>query len=118
MTRLLSLSLVLAAALTTATTLAEGAPARLPGVALGSPVLLHAERAAALFGILVALLSVLAQARRGRLPTQLSTGGLGYEGTGEAKATSAVDYVQSQLDRLDRVLDGIAKALDDNTPKG
>jgi hypothetical protein len=51
--------------------LIEGSPERLPGVALGSDVLLHVERAAAIFAILVALMSVLREAARGRLPTQL-----------------------------------------------
>jgi hypothetical protein len=71
-------------------TMIEGAPARLPGVALGSTVLLHVERAAALFAIVVAVLSVLAQATRGRLPTQLSTGGLAYEAEAAADTQAAV----------------------------
>jgi hypothetical protein len=49
-------------------TLVEGAPSRLPGVALGSPVLLHAERAGAIAAIVVALASILTQAARGRRP--------------------------------------------------
>jgi hypothetical protein len=53
--------------------LGEGTPLALPGVALGSPVLLHAERALALVAIVIAALSVLAQAARGRLPIELST---------------------------------------------
>jgi len=59
--------------------LIEGSPRALPGVALGSPVLLHAERVLALVGVVIAALSVLVQAARGRLPVELSTSGLRYE---------------------------------------
>jgi hypothetical protein len=38
----------------------ERTPGALPGVALGSPVLLHAERVLALVGVVIAALSVLA----------------------------------------------------------
>jgi hypothetical protein len=40
----------------------DGTPAQLPGVALGSTVLLHAERALALFAVVIAALSVVLQA--------------------------------------------------------
>src|SRR5215210_7724203 len=56
-------------------TLIEGRPRHLPGIALGSPVLLHAERALALFAVTVAMLSIGVQAARG-LPIELSTSGL------------------------------------------
>ena len=74
--RRLALLLAAIVALAVVVTLIEGTPTRLPGVALGSSVLLHVERVAALFAIAVAILSVLTQATRGRLPTQLSTGPL------------------------------------------
>jgi hypothetical protein len=49
--RLLALAAVVALVVCITVTLAEGQPDRLPGVALGSPVLLHAERALALTGV-------------------------------------------------------------------
>ena len=55
-------------------TLVEGRPAHLPGVALGSTVLLHVERVLALMAVVVALLSIGAQAARGRLPIELDVG--------------------------------------------
>jgi hypothetical protein len=92
----LTLALLLAAALMTS--LIEGAPERLPGVALGSDVLLHVERAAALFAIVVAIASVLREAGRGRLPTQLTTAGLAYEA--DVAAAEAAERLQNQLDEL------------------
>ena len=59
--------------------LIEGTPDRLPGIALGSAVLLHGERALALIGVVIGALSVLARAARGRLPIELSTSGVRYE---------------------------------------
>jgi hypothetical protein len=93
----------------------EGAPARLPGIALGSEVLLYGERAAALFALTVAALSVVAQAARGRLPTQLTTSGLGYEA--EAAAADAVSELQNQVQELERALDALSGVvLGDNDP--
>lgn len=57
-------------------TLLEGTPGRLPAVALGSEVLLHALRAGAPFAIGFAVATVLARAGAGRLPTQVSTSGV------------------------------------------
>lgn len=86
------------------TSLIEGRPAELPGVALGSGLLLHIERATAVFGIVVAVLSVLTQATRGRLPTQLSTAGMAYEPTVVAHVTEdlqrQVDALEAEVDRL------------------
>jgi hypothetical protein len=78
--------------------LIEGSPEQLPGVALGSDVLLHVERAAAIFAILVAITSVLREAARGRLPTQLTTAGLAYEA--DVAAAEAAEDLQRQLDEL------------------
>jgi hypothetical protein len=87
--------LVLLLATALAFTLVEGVPKRLPGVALGSQVLLHLERAAAGFAIVIAIASVLREAMRGRLPTHLTTAGLAYE----ADAVAA-ELMQRQLDEL------------------
>jgi hypothetical protein len=59
-----------------ATSLIEGRPRQLPGVAVGSAVLLDAERSLALVAVTVAALSIGVQATRGRLPIELSTSGL------------------------------------------
>jgi hypothetical protein len=73
--RLLALAVVTVLAACVVVTLIEGAPRELPGVGLGSPVLLHAERVLALFAVVVAILSISRQAARGRLPVELSTSG-------------------------------------------
>lgn len=74
---LVPLALWLAAAV--AISLIEGTPDRVPSVALGSTVLLHALRAGALFAIGLIAATVLARAGAGRLPTQLTTSGIGYD---------------------------------------
>ncbi|MGH2949769.1 MAG: hypothetical protein ACRDPC_26505 [Solirubrobacteraceae bacterium] len=112
----LPLAALLAAA--PAVSLIEGAPDRLPGVALGSEVLLHVERAAAIFAIVVAILSVLAQAAQGRLPTQLSTAGLAYEADVTATVERAVQDLQGQVDDLQASLDRLgALVLGDEEPQ-
>jgi len=110
-----SLILLLVAALVVS--LIEGAPQRLPCVALGSDVLLHAERTAATFAIVVAVASVLREAARGRLPTQLTTGGLAYEE--EIAAAEAADRLQVQLDELRGQVQSLAEAtLGGEEPRG
>jgi hypothetical protein len=103
--RRLALALVVLVGAALTVSVVDGAPDRLPGVALGSEVLLHAERAAAIFAIVVAVVSVLAQATRGRLPTQLSTAGLAYEADAAADAKAAVEDLQAQVDDLQDGLD-------------
>jgi hypothetical protein len=95
-------------------TLVEGAPGRLPGVALGSTVLLHAERAGALVAIVVALTSILTQAARGRLPTQLSTGGLAYEAEAAANTRAALEDLQGQIDGLQEGVDRLGSLVIDD----
>ncbi|HLM87193.1 MAG TPA: hypothetical protein VK272_13500 [Solirubrobacteraceae bacterium] len=64
-----------------------GTPARLPGVALGLPLLLHLERAAALLAVLAGVTVFAYMTSLGHLPSQL--GNIGY---------STVDR-QRELDR-------------------
>jgi hypothetical protein len=101
------LALLLAAVIAGAivVTLVEGAPSRLPGVALGSAVLLHVERAGAIAAIVVALATILTQAARGRLPTQLSTAGLTYEADAAANTQAALEDLQRQIDGLQEAVD-------------
>jgi hypothetical protein len=90
----------------------DGTPDRLPGVALGSGVLLHAERAAALFAIVIAAVTVLAQAARGRLPSDVSTSGLRYEAAAADDAADAVGDLQRQLTHLEDSVAVLADRLD------
>lgn len=107
----LLLAAVIAAAV--AVTLIEGVPGRLPGVALGSAVLLHVERAGALIAIAVALISILVQATRGRLPNQLSTAGLAYEADAARDTESALADLQGQIADLEGTLAVLAERVDD-----
>jgi hypothetical protein len=95
-----------------AVTLIEGRPWQLPGVALGSAVLLHAERALALMAVIVATLSIGVRAARGRLPVELSTSGLRYEAEAADRAAAAVAELQEQYDDLLAVVDALATRLD------
>jgi hypothetical protein len=110
--RLLALAVVAGLAACVVVTLIEGTPTRLPGVALGSPVLLHAERVLALFAVVVAILSIGAQAARGRLPVELSTSGLRYEAEAADRAAASVAELQEQYDDLVAVVDALADRLD------
>jgi hypothetical protein len=110
--RPLALAVVAALVACVVVTLIEGTPSQLPGVALGSPVLLHAERVLALFAVVVALLSIGVQAARGRLPVELSTSGLRYEAEAADRAAAAVAELQEQYDDLLAVVDALADRLD------
>jgi hypothetical protein len=90
----------------------EGAPHRLPGVALGSAILLHAERALALLAVTAAALSIPVQATRGRLPIELSTSGLRYEAEAADDAVAAAVDLQDQLHDLGRLVVELAERLD------
>jgi hypothetical protein len=110
--RRLSVAVAALALAALAVTLLEGTPGRVPGIALGSRVLLHAERAIALFAVAIATLTVLAQASRGRLPTDLSTSGLRYEAEAADDAAAAVSRLQEQLDDLSETVAVLAEHLD------
>src|SRR5215217_5566106 len=110
--RLLSIAVAGALVACVTVTLIEGRPRQLPGVALDSAVLLHAERSLALFAVLVATLSVGVQAARGRLPVELSTSGLRYEAEAADRAAAAVAELQEQYDDLLAVVDALADRLD------
>ncbi len=98
-------------AIAVAISLLEGTPERLPAVSLGSNVLLHTERAGAIFVIVLALISVVVQATRGRLPTQLSTGGLAYEAEAAADTKRALEELQAQIDDLESGLEDVLQTL-------
>jgi hypothetical protein len=109
------LGLWLAAAV--AISLIEGTPDRLPAVALGSTVLLHALRAGALFAIGFAVATVLTRAGAGRLPTVLGTSGIGYDAEETRVTTTALAELQEQVDDQQATLDGLAEQLDALRPK-
>ena len=109
--RLLAVA-VLAVVACVVVTLTEGRPDQLPGVALGSAVLLHAERALALLAVIVATLSIGVHAARGRLPIELSTSGLRYEAEAADDAAAAVAELQEQFDDLMAIVDALADRLD------
>jgi hypothetical protein len=99
-----------------AVTVIEGRPRHLPGVALGSPVLLHAERTLALVAVIVAALSIGLQAARGRLPIELSTSGLRYEAETADDAAAAATQLQVQFDELAATVAALADRLDTPQP--
>jgi hypothetical protein len=92
--------------------LIEGRPRHPPGVALGSSVLLHAERRLALLAVTVAALSMVVHAARGQLPIELSTSGLRYEADAAEDAAVAVAQLQEQFDDLVAIVDALADRLD------
>lgn len=102
--RLLAASVAVLIAAAAVVSVADGTPRTLPGVALSSPVLLHAERVLALVGVVIAAVSVLAQAARGRLPIELSTTGLRYEA--EAADDTAAAVAQRAPRSEQRVAEG------------
>jgi hypothetical protein len=104
------LGLLLVAAMVV--TLLEGAPDRLPAVALGSTVLLHALRAGALFAMCFVVATVIARAGAGRLPTQLSTSGIGYDVEETRETTAALAELQEQVDDQQAALNSLAERLD------
>ena len=77
----------------------------LPGVALGSPALLVAERTVAFFAIWLLVLVVGAQAFNGRLPVEISGRGVRY-----ADGNETQDSFRSTKESL-RTLDAEIKAL-------
>lgn len=93
-------------------TIIEGMPARLPGVALGSPILLHAERALALLAVAAATASIVVQAARGRVPIELSTSGLRYEAEAADNTAAAMAELQEQFDELVEIVGALTEQLD------
>jgi cytochrome b561 len=110
--RVLGVAVLTLALATLVVSFSEGTPARLPGIALGSAVLLHAERGLALLGVAIAALGVVMQAARGRLPIEVSTSGLRYEADAADTAAAAVTDLQEQLDDLEATIAALADQLD------
>jgi hypothetical protein len=102
----------LALAVAVALTLLEGTPGNSPGIAMGSSILLHAERALALLAVTVASVSIVVQAARGRLPIELSTSGLRYEAEAADNTATAMAELQEQFDELVEIVGALTDQLD------
>ena len=105
-------SIVLLGVAATATTLVEGAPTRPPGVALGSGVLLHAERTLALVAIALAGITLLVRAADGHLPVELSTSGVKYEPVMTDRLAENVAELEAELTRVAEEVRSHADSLD------
>lgn len=117
--RWLGSGVVVILALVFVASLVAGTPAKLPGVALGSAVVLHAERTVALFAAVLLVLVVLVRAFQGQLPQELSgRGGVKYA---EREATEGIrDATATALEELraaDQALAARVEALE-NTAEG
>ena len=112
MTRRALAGAVVAAIVVLLVSVVEGAPAHLPGVALGSPILLHAERALALLAVTVAATSIVVLRARGRLPVELSTSGLRYEAEAADSTAAAMAELQDQFDELVEIVGALTEQLD------
>jgi len=105
--RTLGASTALLADLAVGVSLIEGTPGRLPGIALGSAVLLHGERALAADRRRDRRAQRAGAGRRGRPPIELSTSSVRYE----AEAAD-VAQLQERLDELVAIGDVLADRLD------
>lgn len=95
---------LVAAAATFALSIVAGVPRRLPGVALGSPFVLHAERAIAVGGIVAALLVFAVRGWAGYFPSRISTGGAEYLGPPPVvEVAEGGDAVYQEIERLSQV---------------
>ena len=105
------LALVVAAGLVGAVvaTLLAGTPDKLPGVALGSSVLLHALRAVGVLIAYMLVVTAVVQAWRGQLPAKFSDKGIEYAavqavkdeaGAGVEKVEEAVGELRNEVDEL------------------
>ncbi len=90
-----------------------GAPARLPGIALGFPVLLHLERAAAVLGVLAAVSTFAYMTSLGHLPNQFGNI-IGYPGAGQQHDIESVAAEHDRkVDRRLIALEQFRRADDD-----
>ena len=112
--KVLGIGLAVLLALALGASLVTGMPEKLPGVALGSPVVLHAERVVAIFAAALLVLVVLVRAFQGMLPTELSGRGVKYaqrEATEEIRDATATAL--EGLQTAQRVLAARVDALED-----
>lgn len=81
----------------------------LPGIALGSPFLLHVERALALVAGIAALLMFAVRGWAGYFPSKISTGGAEYfDRSAAGEAAESWNAVYDEIDRLNATYRGLA----------
>jgi hypothetical protein len=121
--KFLGIGLTVLLALALGASLVTGVPEQLPGVALGSPVVLHAERALAIFAASLLVLVVLVRAFQGMLPTELSGRGVKYaqrEATEEIRDTTAaaLEGLQTAQPELAARVDSLEDVLQQDDAGG
>jgi amino acid transporter len=94
--------MILAVTLALAVSFTNGTD-KLPGIALGSPLVLHLERAAAMLGVLLLVFTVLVYAWKGILPSEISPRGVSY--------ADAKDKTEATLKALEDATRSSTKAL-------
>jgi hypothetical protein len=90
---------VLAFAVAVTLSAVAGTPPRLPGIALGWPLLLHVERATALLAAVAAFALVAWRTARGELPVRL--GQLEYERGMAGEAAAGMEAHERRLTELE-----------------
>jgi hypothetical protein len=83
----------------------------LPGMALGSPVVLVAERTAVLFAVWLSGITVATEAWRGRLPVEVSGRGVKYAEAATGQAM--VEQTESALRRHDTDIEALRREIAD-----
>ena len=94
-------------------------PGRLPGVALGSELVLAVERAMALFAAWMLVVIVVARAISGELPSEISGRGVRYADAvatkyGLSDARSAIDDLVEEIDAMRRLVFELQAAVERN----
>jgi hypothetical protein len=97
-------------ALAALASLVAGEPDRLPGAALGSVVVLHAERALGLFAASLLVLLVVVRAFEGELPSELSGRGVKYASRDGVEALRS--ELTNTLDELRTAQEAQAEAIE------
>jgi hypothetical protein len=83
----------------------------LPGVALGSPLILAVERTMALFTAWMVVVIVVVRAIAGDLPTELS--GQGFKYASRETAEKSTNDIRDAVGDLERELEGLRQAVYD-----
>jgi hypothetical protein len=92
-------------------------PKPLPGVALGSPLLLHLQRATVVFWFGLLLVTVLLRALSGQLPIEFSSTGARYAEVNrdiertQRETRAALEDVQGELASLQEALDQVLRTM-------
>jgi hypothetical protein len=111
-------SVVAVVALSASLPAAMAVPARLPSVATGSTLLLYAERALAVFAVLVPALVFLYRGWHGQLPRSVSERGAEWEAlaTAEDGVQEQIDELSARVDEVKRILSGLGGSTSTMAP--